>query len=120
MNFLVINKFYKLQTFYLTRPFCSGNSIIRTKALFLLTLENGASKDAASFPCVRKKKISRKRKIIFDWFESPSFLSFNSIRVSQKSDRPHSATFRLHIEDFSRNIRLLYCRRATAPARRAL
>ena len=62
MNFLVINKFYTLQTFYLTRPFSSGNSIIRTKALFLLTLENSASKDTARFPCVRKKNSPEKEK----------------------------------------------------------
>ena len=62
MNFLVVKKFYTLQTFYLTRPFSSGNSIIRTKALFLLTLENSASKDAASFPCVRKKNSPEKEK----------------------------------------------------------
>ena len=62
MSFLVINKFYTLQTFYLTRPFSSGNSIIRTKALFLLTLENSASKDAVSFSCVRKKKKTLQKK----------------------------------------------------------
>ena len=115
MNFLVVKKFYTLQTFYLTRPFSSGNSIIRTKAFFLLTLENSASKDAASFPCVGKKKTLQKKKN-----NNRSLRGFNSIRVSQKSDRPHSATFRWRIEDFFRNIRLIYFRRAIAPPRRAL
>ena len=87
---------YTLQTFYLTSPLSSGNRLIKTKPLFLLTRKNGSSKDAASFPT----KCSTKRKINFDRFESPSFGNLNSVLVSQKSDRPHSASLRWHTEDF--------------------
>ena len=49
-----------LQTFHLTSPFSSGNRIIKTKPLFLLTLKNGTLKDAASFPSVREKNSCQK------------------------------------------------------------
>ena len=89
--FFGYQQLYTLQTFHLyTSPLSSGNRIIKTKPLFLLTRKNGASKDAASFPT----KCSTKRKINFDRFESPSFVNFNSVLASQKSDRPHSASLR--------------------------
>ena len=94
--FFGYQQLYTLQTFYLTSSLSSGNRLIKTKLLFLLTRKNSASKDAASFPT----KCSTKRKINFDRFQSPSFVNFNSVLASQKSDRPHSASLRWHTEDF--------------------
>ena len=90
--FFGYQQLYTLQTFYLTSPLSSGNRLIKTKLLFLLTRKNGASKDAVSFPT--------ERKINFDRFQSPSFVNFNSVLASQKSDRPHPTSLRWHTEDF--------------------
>ena len=94
---------YNLQTFYLTSPFSSGNRIIKTKPLFLLTLKMALHTTQQVSVC-EEKKFSTKRRINFDHFESPSFVNFNSILVSQQSDRPHSASFCWHTKDFFRNI----------------